>query len=165
MGGDGRYGANSGITVFLIADSLLLRDGMARLIQRNSELRVVGSSPAAGLAWQEVAAARCGVVLAECATLKDALPLLEDLSSNVPESPLVIFGIYEDLELFLTLVSLRVSGYALAEASVDELVGLVMEVAKNDFLPCQALEPIDSESLVPQADVTAVQGGSFFSDC
>jgi len=174
--------ADSEIKVFLIADTPLLRDEMVRQLEKSGELRVVGSSPAVGLAWQEVAATCPKVVLAECSALEGTFELLEDLSSNLPGNPLVIFGIYEDLNLFLTLVSLRVSGYALKGASVDELIGLVRKVAKNDFPPCQVLERVDSESYAlrpgasasarergrsvePHVDIPVFRVDDFFSDC
>ena len=164
MGGGGRNRASSEITVFLIAGNRLLRDGMARLLKKDEGIRLVGASPSTGLAWQEVAASRSKVVLAECTTLRDSPELFHDLTANVPESLLVIFGIYEDLDLFLRLVSLKVSGYALSDASADKLIGLVREVAQGEMVPAQVLEPLDAESLGSHTAVHAIPGGNLFSE-
>jgi DNA-binding NarL/FixJ family response regulator len=165
MEADRRNGTESEATVFLISDSRLVRDGLVRLLQNKGKIRIVGARPALGLTWQDVAATRCQIVLAHCTSLNDASGLLDHLSSNIPESPLVIFGIHEDLELFLKLVSLKVSGYALEDASADELIGLITELARSNFAPGQAAEHTDSESLVTHGPVHAVPPGNFLSDC
>jgi len=150
MGGGSRNRASPEIRVLLIVGNRLLRDGLSRLLEKEAGIRLVGSSPATGLTWQEVAATRCKIVLAECATLRDSLGLFHDLAANVPQALLVIFGIYEDLDLFLTLVSLRVSGYALKDASAYKLIGLVREVAQGEMVPRHVLET-DTGSLGPHA--------------
>jgi len=154
MGGAGRHRANSEVTVFLVADNQLLREVMARLFQKRGGIRLVGASATAGLTWPKVAAARSKVVLVEGTALKDAPGLLRHLSANVPQSRLVIFGVYEDLDLFLRLISIKVSGYALSDVSVDKLIGLIREVAQSDSLP----GPMDSQSLATGAAVPAFPG-------
>jgi DNA-binding NarL/FixJ family response regulator len=161
MGGVGRTRANPEITVFLIADNQLVREVIARLLQKRGRIRLVGASAAAGLAWSKVAATRSKVVLAEGTALKDAPGLLHDLSANVPQSRLVIFGVYEDLDLFLRLISIRVSGYALSDVSVDRLVALIREVAENDTTAGPVVEHMDSHRLATDAAVHALPG----ADC
>jgi len=124
--------SSSGISVFLIAENRLLRETLARLLQKRAGIDVVGVSRGAGSAWEEIAASRCEIVLTDCLTSDRDTSLVSELFQHLPQIKVVLFAMDEDPEVFLKFVYLGVSGFVLKDASAAEIIAAVRGVAQGE---------------------------------
>jgi len=121
-----------GISVYLLAENRLLRDTLARLLRKRSEINVVGVSRSSETVKDEVLASRCDVVLMD--SFENAATSLFsddflDLESSVK---VLLFGMDDDPELFIKAVQFGVCGYLLKEASAAEIVSAVRAAARGE---------------------------------
>jgi DNA-binding NarL/FixJ family response regulator len=124
--------AAPGMSVFLVADNRLLRETVARLLRKRALIRLAGASRDSGLAWEEISASCCGVVLAECSTLRPDAKLISDLFLHLPQIKVVVFGMDEDPDIFLRYASFGVSGYLLKDASAAEIIAAIRGVIRGE---------------------------------
>jgi DNA-binding NarL/FixJ family response regulator len=140
---DSKYMSPGEVSVFLLAENRLLRETLARLLQKRGGVSVVGVSPYTDSAAAEVFASRCAILLMDPAATTHGLSLLDELSSQAVPVRVVLFGMDEDPELFHRAAYLGVSGFVLKEASASEIVAAVLGVAQGEaaFPPrlCMAL--------------------------
>jgi two-component system response regulator DegU len=122
----------SGINVFLIAENRLLRETLARLLQKRAGISVTGVSRDAGSAWEDIAASRCEIVLTDCTTSERNTSLVSELVEHLPQIKIVLFGMDEDPDVFLKFALLGVSGYVLKDASAAEIISAVRGVAQGE---------------------------------
>jgi DNA-binding NarL/FixJ family response regulator len=124
--------SSSGINVFLIADNRLLRETLARLLQKRAGIGVVGVSRGAASAWEEIAASHCEIVLTDCLTSDRDTSLVSELFEHLPQIKVVLFGMDEDPDVFLKFALLGVGGYVLKDASAAEIISAVRGVAQGE---------------------------------
>jgi DNA-binding NarL/FixJ family response regulator len=118
------------MSVFLVADNRLLRETVARVLRKKALIRLAGASGDTGLTWEEISASRCGVVLAECSTLRPGAKLISDLSLH--QIKVVVFGMDEDPDIFLKYASFGVAGYLLKDASAAEIIAAIRGVTRGE---------------------------------
>jgi DNA-binding NarL/FixJ family response regulator len=128
---NGNGSSPSGINVFLIVENRLLRETLARLLQKRAGIGVVGVSRSARSAWEEIAASRCEIVLTDCLTSgRDSL--VSEIFDHLPQIKVVLFGMDEDPDVFLKFAFLGVSGFVLKDASAVEIISAVRGVAQGE---------------------------------
>jgi two-component system, NarL family, response regulator DevR len=123
----------SGLGVFLLAESRLLRDLFARVLARKSDIRIVGIAAPPLQSLAEVIAANPDVVL--CDSLPSVVSndeLLLEMRHNLPFASIVMFGMDADDEDFLTAVHHGVTGYVLKDASAADVAGAIRAVANGE---------------------------------
>lgn len=120
------------ISVYLLAENRLLRDTLARLLRKRTEISVVGVSRGSETVKDEIIASNCDVVLmdsfddATCATfLGEAL--WQDAGVK-----LLLFGMDDDPDIFLKAVHFGICGYLLKEASAAEIVAAVRAAGRGE---------------------------------
>src|SRR6267378_4077634 len=122
----------SEINVFLIAENRLLRETLARLLQKRAGIGVVGVSRGVGSTWEEIAASRCEIVLLDWLTSDRDTSLISELFEHILQIKIVLFGMDEDPDVFLKFASLGVNGYVLKDASAAEMVSAIRGVAQGE---------------------------------
>jgi DNA-binding NarL/FixJ family response regulator len=123
----------SGVGVFLLAESRLLRELFARVLARRNDIRVVGAGTPSLQSLSEVIAANPDVLL--CDSLGPALSigeLLLEVRRNLPAVSIVMFGMDADQEKFLTAVHQGVTGYVLKDASAADVAGAIRAVSNGE---------------------------------
>jgi DNA-binding NarL/FixJ family response regulator len=120
------------VNVYLLAENRLLRDTLARLLRKRSEINVVGVSRSSETVRDEILASRCDVVLTD--SFQNAVDSLfsddcVDLESTVK---VLLFGMNDDPEVFIKAVQFGVCGYLLKEASAAEIVSAVRAAARGE---------------------------------
>jgi DNA-binding NarL/FixJ family response regulator len=123
---------SSEINVFLIAENRLLRETLARVLQRRAGIGVVKVNRATAPAPEEIAASQCEIVLTDCLTSGRDASIVSDLFEHIPQIKVILFGMDEDPDVFLKCVFLGVSGYLLKDASTAEIISAVRGVAKGE---------------------------------
>jgi DNA-binding NarL/FixJ family response regulator len=120
------------VSVFLLAENRLLRDTLARLLRKRSEINVVGISGDTEAVHNEIAASPCEAVLTDCFSNGNHASLLIELLSRSPELKILLFGMDEDPDTFLQAVQLGIRGYVLKDASAAEIISAVRAVARGE---------------------------------
>jgi DNA-binding NarL/FixJ family response regulator len=120
------------VSVFLLAENRLLRDTLARLLRKRSEINVVGISRDTKAITNEIAESNCEVVLTDCFSTESHASLLSDLLSHNADVKILLFGMDEDPEIFLEAVQLGIRGYVLKDASAAEIIAAVRGVARGE---------------------------------
>jgi DNA-binding NarL/FixJ family response regulator len=120
------------VSVFLLAENRLLRDTLARLLRKRSEINVVGISRDTKTITNEIAESSCEVVLTDCFSTESHTSLLSELLNQNADVKILLFGMDEDPEIFLEAVQLGIRGYVLKDASAAEIIAAVRGVARGE---------------------------------
>ncbi len=120
------------VSVFLLAENRLLRDTLARLLRKRSEINVVGISRDTKAITNEIAESNCEVVLTDCFSTESHTSLLSDLLNHNADVKILLFGMDEDPQIFLAAVQLGIRGYVLKDASAAEIIAAVRAVARGE---------------------------------
>lgn len=127
--------AQDHIGVYLLAGNRLLREALAKLLQKR-DICLLGSTGLSSQIVEQIAAVGPDVLL--CDLPIDALaklPITREIRKAVPGVKIVMIGMEEDEKAFLCAVLDGVVGYLLKEASASEIADAVRAVA-NDNAVC-----------------------------
>jgi DNA-binding NarL/FixJ family response regulator len=124
--------ASTGVSVYLLAENRLLRETLARLLEKKGGMSIAGVSRYTDSTVDHIFASGCAILLMDSQAITHGLSLLNELPDLVPRPDVVLFGMDDDPDLFLKSVYLGVSGYVLKEASASEIIAAVLGVARGD---------------------------------
>ena len=120
---------SAGVSVYLLAENRLLRETLARLLEKRGGVFIAGVSRYTDSTVDEICASGCAILLMDSQAITHGVTLLNALPELVPRLDVVLFGMDDDSDLFLKSVYLGVSGYVLKEASASEIIAAVLGVA------------------------------------
>lgn len=126
-------------SVFLLAQNRLLREALAKILEKKNDLRVVAASAFSPQAIVDIAASRPDVLLMD--SLTSGFPYLEfvrQVRDCTHETKIVLIGMDADEQPFLQAVREGVLGYLLKDASALEVVAAVRNVAHGEAV-CPSL--------------------------
>jgi DNA-binding NarL/FixJ family response regulator len=123
---------SSPVSVYLLAENRLLRETLARLLAKRGGLSIAGVSRYTESTVEEIFASGCAILLMDSMATKQGTSLLGDLSERAPGIDVILFGMDEDMDLFVRSAYLGVSGYVLQEASASEIIAAVLGVARGE---------------------------------
>jgi DNA-binding NarL/FixJ family response regulator len=120
------------VSVYLLAENRLLQETLARLLAKRGGLSIAGVSRYTESTVEEIFASGCAILLMDSMATKQGTTLLGDLSERAPGIDVILFGMDEDMDLFVRSAYLGVSGYVLQEASASEIIAAVQGVARGE---------------------------------
>jgi DNA-binding NarL/FixJ family response regulator len=120
------------IRVFLVVQNRLMREALARLFQKQSDLVVVGQSAPGEAKASQVLHAECHVVVLESLGAISEPGFMDNLAKARCAVKSILFGMDDNEECFLKAVREGISGYLLKEASSTEIVSAVRSVARGE---------------------------------
>lgn len=133
------------ISIALIEDNRLMREGIAALLNQHPDLKVVaGASGADTSALKE---AKPQVVLLELGLGHgDSLRIAERVKRELPESKVIVMDLLPAHEDIVEFVYVGVSGFIMKEATLDDLVNTIRSVAEGaHVLPQQMTRTLFSQ--------------------
>jgi DNA-binding NarL/FixJ family response regulator len=119
------------VNVYLLAENRLLRDTLARLLRKRSDISVVGVSRSSESVKNEIISSRCDVILTDCFDNSNTSEFWRELIGQGSGIKLVLFGMNENPGPFLKAVYLGICGYLLKDASSAEIVAAVLAAARG----------------------------------
>jgi DNA-binding NarL/FixJ family response regulator len=152
-----RYDQKDGtISIVLIDDNRIVREGLASLIREQPGFQVLAASANIIEALQKIREAKPQVVLVDFGLLNhDSLRLTATLHREVPEARVVVMGLLPLHEDIADFVRAGASGFVMKEASLEEFLETIRQVAAGtEVLPTQL-----TGSLFMQIAERAVRGG------
>jgi DNA-binding NarL/FixJ family response regulator len=121
------------VQVFILAENRLLREALTRILNKKSELRVVGASAFTPDIVQQVAQVAPDVLLSDSAAMVlSELRLVPEVRAAIPGLKVVMIGMDANRETFLRGVRDGIVGYVLKDASAAEVAAAVRAVAMGE---------------------------------
>jgi DNA-binding NarL/FixJ family response regulator len=125
--------AVSSAVVFLVAENRLLREALARILDKKSDLTVVGSCAFSSTALDQIVAANPDVLILDSFSLANGhLNFMRAVQTRIPRLSLVLIGMEDDEQAFLRTVREGALGYVLKDASALDVVAAVRAVANGE---------------------------------
>jgi len=121
------------VQVFILAENRLLREALARILNKKSDIRVVGSSAFVPDIVHQIRQVAPDVLLSDSAALAlSELRLVSEVRTAIPGLKVVMIGMDSDREIFLRGVRDGIVGYILKDASAMEVAACVRSVASGE---------------------------------
>jgi two-component system, NarL family, response regulator DevR len=132
-------GSAERVSVFLVAENRLLRESLARILDKKNDIAVVGAYPfSPGLA-DKIASAAPRVLLFDSFNADvPHLQFIRQVRRSVPKIKVIMIGMDEEPQNFLQAVREGVAGYVLEDAPSMEIIAAVQAVVKG-----QAVCPLE----------------------
>jgi DNA-binding NarL/FixJ family response regulator len=119
-------------SVFLVAGNRLLRETLARLLNRRGDFNVCGVSPCVPDTTSSVVTSGAEVLILDSVTARlSDCAFISEIVSQVPSMKVVLIDMDDDREIFLECVRAGAVGYVLKDASAAEVVSGVQAVAQG----------------------------------
>jgi two-component system NarL family response regulator len=118
--------------VFLVAGNRLLRETLAKLLNKRGDLNVCGVSPYVPSIAPSIVASAADVLVLDSVTARlSDCALITEILSQVPTIKVVLIDMDGDPDIFLECVRAGAVGYLLEDASAAEVVLGVKAVAQG----------------------------------
>jgi DNA-binding NarL/FixJ family response regulator len=128
------------VQVFILAENRLLREALARILNKKNDIKVVGASSFTPDIVRQIAQAVPDVLLSDSAAIAlSDLRLISETRSALPGLKVVMIGMDPERETFLRGVRDGVVGYMLKDASAIEVAAAVRSVANGEAVCPPAL--------------------------
>lgn len=126
---------NDEITVALIEDNRLVREGLTSLLNRAPDMRVIPGGLDEHGTFPEGAAPRV-VLLDPGLEQEDSLRIAHRLGESLPDTGIIVMDLLPNEEDIMEFVGVGVSGFVMKDATLDELLRTIRSVASGiDVLP------------------------------
>ncbi len=119
------------IPVFLLAENRLLREALARILNKKNDISVVGASTYSLAVTEAIAAVSARVLLFDPLDASASPALVRTIRESLPTLKIVMIGMDLDSELFLQGVREGIAGYLLKDATAADVAAAVRSVANN----------------------------------
>jgi two-component system NarL family response regulator len=121
------------VRVFILAENRLLREALARILNKKSDIRVVGASAFTPDIVPQIAGTGPHVLLCDSATVAlSELRLVPEVRAALPGLKVVMVGMEAEPGTFLRAVRDGIVGYVLKEASAMEVAACVRAVSNGE---------------------------------
>ena len=118
--------------VFLATENRLLRDTLARLLRKQSGIRVAGMLASIESLSGQIVESACDTVLTDFSPGSSNSLLIGNLREEKPQLKILLIGMEDDPEIFLKAIHLGASGYVLKDASALEIVAAIRRVGRGE---------------------------------
>jgi DNA-binding NarL/FixJ family response regulator len=121
------------VQVFILAENRLLREALARILSKKSDIRVVGASAFSPDVVGQISDAAPDVLLSDSAAVAlSDLRFISEVRAAIPGLKVVMIGMDADRDTFLRAVRDGIVGFVLKDASAMEVAAAVRTVANNE---------------------------------
>ena len=123
------------IRLLLVEASEILRQGLANLLQSESNLDIVSVSDTPSQAVKAARAHKPDVVLTDIESSKgSAIELMLRIQKVVPDTRIIVFTNSRRIEDFFSAMRIQVAGYISKENSVESLVKMIALAAEGKLI-------------------------------
>jgi len=121
------------VQVFILAENRLLREALTRILNKKSDIRVVGACSFSPDVVEQISSAAPDVLLSDSAAVAlSDLRLVSEVRAAIPGLKVVMIGMDADPETFLRTVREGIVGFVLKDASAMEVAAAVRSVANQE---------------------------------
>jgi DNA-binding NarL/FixJ family response regulator len=120
------------VRIFLLVGNRLLRDTLFRLFRKPSDVSIVGQGSPSATPPADVQESNCDVILTDTIATPAAFQPEETAVRSNSGPEIVLVGMEDDEEQFLTAVRSGSSGYLLKDASAADVLSAVRSVSRGE---------------------------------
>jgi DNA-binding NarL/FixJ family response regulator len=133
------------ISVAIIEDNRVVREGIAALLGRSLDLKVVGGGPDEGSLMGK--GVHPDVVILDLGLRNgDSLRVVNRVKQELPRARVIVMDLVPAQEEIMEFVNAGVAGFIMKDATVEQLVNTIRSVAKGEnVLPPQMTGSLFSE--------------------
>jgi len=144
------------IRILLVEDNRILRDGIKALIDKQSDLRVVGSTGGNHDTLEKTRDLKPHVVLLDLG-LRNAngVRVVQSLAKELPQTKIIGMGLIPSQLDIVEFVEAGAAGFILKDATIDDVLGTIRAVARG----IKILPPLLTESLFTHVVNHALRNG------
>lgn len=121
------------ITVVIVADVRLYREGLAASLSSRSNLRVLPIGDDASSTLERIAAVAPDVVLIDTAT-RNSVEIVRALRECAPSTNVIAFAVHDHEQEIITYAEAGAAGYVTCDASFDQLISAIEGVAREELV-------------------------------
>jgi DNA-binding NarL/FixJ family response regulator len=126
---------NDSISVFVVDDNRLLREGLVSMLGEREDIAVVGAAPSGDEALEQIKRLRPDVALIDIGMPgKDGIEVTQALHQEAPEVKVIILGMVDLTDEIMACIEAGAAGYALKETSFDHLVETIRSAHRGESL-------------------------------
>ena len=118
------------VRIFLLVGNRLLRDALLRLFRKPPDVSIVGQGSPSVILPSDVQDSNCDLILT------DSIPVPASADDTTPQVPqaaeILLVGMEDDEEEFLSAVRAGASGYLLKDASAADVLSAVRSVSRGE---------------------------------
>ena len=131
-----RSGPDPQVTVVLVDDHAIVRQGLRSILEREADLQVVGEAASVDEALAVVSHASPDVVIIDvklsASIDAEGLDLCATLSERHPEAKLLVFTTYLDDQHVLQAVRAGARGYVVKDVDTSALIRAIRDVSRGE---------------------------------
>ena len=144
------------ITILLIEDNRILRDGIKAILSKQADLKVVAASGGNHDALLQARKLRPQVVLIDLGLRNDnGLRVVKTLTAEMPHTKIIGMGLVPSQLDIVEFVEAGAAGFILKDATIEEVLGTIRAVARGTRI----LPPLLTESLFTHVANHALRNG------
>ena len=126
---------NNIISVGLVEDQQLVRQGIASLLAISDNIRVLWQAEDGQDALKKLASNPVDVLLSDIRMPNlDGIAMLKQIRQSANRFPVIMLTTFDDSELFLNSLQAGANGFLLKDVSLDKLLHAIETVAKGGYL-------------------------------
>ncbi|GIU28679.1 DNA-binding response regulator [Shewanella hafniensis] len=147
---------NNIISVGLVEDQQLVRQGIASLIAISDNIRVLWQAEDGQDALKQLASNPVDVLLSDIRMPNlDGIAMLKQIRHSANSLPVIMLTTFDDSELFLNSLQAGANGFLLKDVSLDKLLHAIETVAKGGYLiEPSVLKQMSEPKAAPSVGVT-----------
>jgi DNA-binding NarL/FixJ family response regulator len=142
------------VTVLLVDDHAVVREGYRRLLERSSSIRVIGEAADAQSAYQAFADQRPQVTVMDIALPgASGIEALRRIRARHDTAQVLMFSMYEDPVFALRALQAGARGYVTKASAPDVLVEAVLAIARGkQYISAGVAQDLALRSVAPTDD-------------
>lgn len=142
--------------VLIVDDHPIVRQGLRRMIETESDLVVCGEVQTEREARAAIRALVPDVVIVDISLAQgDGLELVRDVHAQQPELPMLVLSMHDEAIYGQRLLAVGASGYIMKQAASEQLLVALRRVLSGDIYISESLARILDEAGVPKHDGVA----------